>query len=180
MSDSFDFAAATAKEADAYHPPTHDVLPAGNYIVKLAEIENTTSSGGYPMLRIKVENDQGVQWDNLVISPHEFSVAKLLGLIDAAGLERPDATKGEIDATSGKLDDGFVYRLEGKTVGVIVRDEEDNREEYAGQVRPRVKGYVSQSVLSDANTGPLGGTTTTSTPSPSLSNGGASSAPLAF
>jgi hypothetical protein len=154
-----------AKSTEAYHPGTAEVLPKGNYLVTVTDVENTTSSGSYPMLKLTVENDQGRQWDNLVISPNEFSVQKLMGLIDSAGLSRPDATKGEIDPSNGRLSDAYAYQLRNKQVGVIVRDEEDNRPDHFGEVRPRVKGYVDPEVLTAATTGPLGGSTaTTSTP----------------
>jgi len=147
---SFDFGAAVGTDVAAYAPSMHEVLPKGNYVCTVAFIENATSSGGFPMLKITVENEQGRQWDNLVISPNEFSVQKLLGLIDAADVPRPDPEQGEIDAKDGRLTDAYVQRLEGKQVGVVVRDEEDNRPEHAGEVRPRVKGYVAASLVAAA------------------------------
>jgi hypothetical protein len=174
---TFDFGAAISSDTEAYHPSTHDVLPHGNYVVKIAEIENTTSSGGYPMLRITLENEQGRQWDNLVISPAEFSVQKLLGLIDSAEVRRPDATEGEIDTQNGRLSDAYVFMLQGKSVGVIVRDEEDNRPDHAGEVRPRVKGYVRATLLTAATTGPLGGSQSSENHTPQSDQ---SRSPLAF
>jgi hypothetical protein len=151
----FDFGAAVGADAQAYTPPTQDVLPSGNYIVTVTSLENTTSSGGYPMLKLTLDNAQGRQWDNLVISPNEFSVQKLLGLIDAAGIARPDPEAGEISTQDGRLADAYASKLEGKTVGLVVRDEEDNREDHRGEVRPRVKGYVPQDVIAKATQGPL-------------------------
>jgi hypothetical protein len=164
--DIFDFAAATKPDSEitAHHPSTMDVLQKGNYVVTISELQNTESSGGYPMLKLTLDNEQGRQWDNLVISPNEFSVARLLGLVDSAGLSRPDASAGEIDPATGKLDDRYVDKLLGRKVGVIVRDEEDNRPDHFGEVRPRVKGYVAPDVLTDATTGPLGGSTAQSNP----------------
>ena len=160
----FDFAQAT-QDSEVFHPPTQDTLPAGNYVVKITEVTNTTSSGGYPMLKITVDNDQGRQWDNVVISPNQFSVDKLGGLFESAGVSwPPDFTKGEMDSDTGRLDDAYAYQLEGRTVGVIVRDEEDNRPEHAGEFRARVKGYVKADVLTDNTTGPLGGTQSSSPP----------------
>jgi hypothetical protein len=179
MSDTFDFGAATAPDGnvDAFHPSTVEVLPAGNYVVKISELENATSSGGYPMLKIVLDNEQGRQWDNLVISPNEFSVAKLLGLIDSAKLPRPTVETETIDPSNGRLADAYANLLIGKQVGVIVRDEEDNRPDHYGEFRPRVRGYVDPDVLSDATTGPLGGSTAASSPQ---GNGGRTESPLAF
>jgi hypothetical protein len=158
--DIFDFAAVTSGDIEAYHPPTAEVLTKGNYVVKIVDLENTTSSGGYPMLKLTLENEQGRQWDNLVISPNEFSVAKLLGLIDAAKLLRPDVAAGEMSRENGALSDAYAMQLLNRTVGLIVRDEEDNRPDHFGESRPRVKGYVDPAVLSTATTGPLGGSMT--------------------
>jgi hypothetical protein len=152
----FDFGAHVA-DAEAFHPATVEALPKGNYICKITDLENTSSSGGYPMLKITLENESGRQWDNLVISPNEFSVAKLLGLIDAAKLPRPDVAKGEIDPQTGALSEPYAHLLRGQEVGVIVRDEEDNREDHVGEWRPRVRGYVDPGVLTPATTGPMGG-----------------------
>jgi len=156
---TFDFAAAT--QGEAWHPRTQDILKAGNYVVRITEIENTESSGGFPMLKITVEQDMGRQWDNLVISPNEFSVSKLMGLIDSTGVERPNPDTGEIDKDTGRLSDAFVNSMVGREVGIIVRDEEDNRSDHRGEFRARVQGYVQASVLTAATTGPLGGSTST-------------------
>jgi len=155
---SFDFASAVG--GDAYHPPTHPALPKGNYIVTVSELRNETSSGGFPMLKVTLENNEGRQWDNIVISPNEFSIQKLNGFIDSAGVARPDVQKGEMSASDGRLSDTYVDQLAGKTVGIVVRDEEDNRPDHAGEIRARVQGYVNPSILKDATTGPLGGQST--------------------
>lgn len=130
----FDFGAAVGADQEAYHPPERDVAPKGNYRMKIVTQENTTSSGNYPLLKLTLESEAYVQWDNIVISPNEFSVAKLLGLVDSAGLSRPDPAKGEIDPATGKLSDAYTAKLLGREVGVIVR--------HQGEMRPRVKGYI--------------------------------------
>jgi hypothetical protein len=141
---SFDFGAAVAGDdaVEAWHPASLDVLPKGNYVLKITEVDNTRSnnSNAYPMLKLRLESAVGVQWDNVVISPSEFSVQKLLGLIDSAGLARP-VPGTDIDEKDGKLSEAFASKLIGKMVGVIVRDEEDNRPDHIGEFRPRVKGY---------------------------------------
>jgi hypothetical protein len=173
----FDFSAAVSAEAEAYHPSTTEILPKGNYVVKIIEIDNATSSGGYPMIKLTLENELGRQWDNIVISPNEFSVAKLMGLVDACGMKRPNPANGEIDTDNGRLSDVFVYAMLNRTVGIVVRDEEDNREDHQGEFRPRIKGYIAPSVLTSATTGPIAGQTA---PSPRAANGQASRDKLAF
>ena len=179
----FDFGkqVATDSELEAWHPRLQEFLPKGNYVIRITEIENVLSSGGYPMLKIRLESDAGYQFDNLVISPNEFSVSKLLGLIDSAKIPRPDPEKGEIDKESGKLSDAYVNKLIGREVGVIVRDEEDNREDHVGEYRPRVQGYVDPAILTAATTGPLGGSTASPPPrQPAGAGNGGSSSKLAF
>jgi len=171
MSD-FDFGAATTE--DAWHPRLQDTLPKGNWLVKVTEVENETSSGGYPMLKITLETDLGRQWDNLVISPNEFSVGKLFGLTDSAGLPRP-VPDTDMSTQDGRLTDAYVNKLIGKTVGVVVRDEEDNREDHKGEFRPRVQGYVDPKLLTAATTGPMGGST-----SPGNGTTGKTESKLAF
>jgi hypothetical protein len=130
-------------------PRTQDVLVKGNYVTKITAIENATSSGNYPLLRISLECPEGVQWDNLVISPADFSVAKLKGLIVAAKVAPPSAENGEINAQDGRLSDGYIGKLIGRQVGTIVRDEEDNRPDKRGQFRPRVQGYVPPEAITN-------------------------------
>jgi hypothetical protein len=154
--DTFDFGAAVGADTDAYHPSQYEILPKGNWLCAIEEVENETSSGGFPMLKLVLDADEGRQWDNVVISPAEFSIAKLLGLIDATGVARPDPEKGEIDPKDGRLSTGYIGKLIGRKVGVIVRDEEDNREDHAGEWRPRVKGYITPEMLKTASTGALG------------------------
>jgi len=147
---TFDFGTAVKGDVEAFHPHQQDVLTKGNYVLKIIECDKSTSSGLFPMLKLRLENALGVQWDNLVISPNEFSVAKLLGLIEAAGLAPPNPDAGEINPKTGELSDAYAASLVGKDVGTIVRDEEDNRPEHKGEMRPRVKGYVSPSTITGA------------------------------
>jgi hypothetical protein len=170
----FDFSDGL-ENVEAFYPATAEVLPKGNYIVRIHELENVTSSGGYPMLKLVLENEQGRQWDNLVISPNEFSKARLAGLINSAGIPGPSVPE-DMNPQDGRLTDAYTNRLLGRSVGLIVRDEEDNRPEHAGEWRPRVRGYVKPDVLAaSGSTGPLGGSASAS---PSA-NGPASSG-LAF
>jgi hypothetical protein len=162
MSDEIDFG-SMMKTADAYHPPVQDVAPKGNYVFRITELDNTTSSGGFPMLKLRLECDEGVQWDSIVISPNEFAIQKLLGLIEAAGLDRPDPAKKEIDAKTGELSDAYAQKLLGKEVGGLVRDQtarvkDENTGAYyddpTGRQVPRIKGYQTPAKL-NGHTGPM-------------------------
>ena len=128
----FDFGAELGK-AEAFHPSADERLPKGSYWVKIIEFDKATSSGGYPMIKIKVECDQGVQWDNLVISSHEFSLAKIKGLCESAKVAPPSVENGEMDASTGEFSDGYAGKFLGRWTGIVVRDEEDNRPDHRGE-----------------------------------------------
>lgn len=158
----FDFEAAV--KGDAFHPAQLEIAPKGNYVFTIVEVENTRtrSDNHYPMIKLKLECVEGVQWDNLVISPNDFSFAKVLGLTDSAGLDRPEPGK-DLDVTDGALTDAYVDQLMGKQVGGIVRDktEADNRQDsqtYGQDItRPRVQGYVEPSKITAQGPAPSNG-----------------------
>ena len=134
---SFDFEQAFG-QGEAFQPSPRVLLGKGGHVVKITAVENTTSSGLYPMLKLKMENADGYQRDNLVISPKAFSVAKVTGLILSAGLPRPQAGV-DFDPSDGRLSDEYAAKLVGKTVGIVNVMEEDREEK--GKWWPRVKGY---------------------------------------
>lgn len=147
---TFDFGTA-ATFGEAYTPPLADRLPKGNYIGRITELENAASRNGDPMLKLKLENEQGVQWDNLVVIAGndyvELMFSKVLALLDAAGLPRP-VPGTDIDTQTGRLSDEYTNKLLGRQVGFLVRDEPDNRPDHAGESQPKVNGrYVKPEVL---------------------------------
>lgn len=156
---SFDFGAAA--QGDAFHPAQQEIAPKGNYVFTIVEVEGvrTSSSNAYPMIKLRLECPEGVQWDNLVISPNEFSLQKVLGLIDSAGLTRP-VVGTDMDPKDGALSDQYLAKLHAKKVGGIVRDETevDNRPDSRtrGQqiTRPRIKGYVKADALKGVGPAP--------------------------
>jgi hypothetical protein len=144
-SGNFDFASAV-KTGEVFNPSLDEILPKGNYVGRITQCDKGTSSGGYPQLELKLETEQGTSRDWLVISPNEFSVGRLLGLLDGCGLSRPSPEAGEINAQTGELSDVFVSKILGREVGWIVRDEPDRE----GRLRPRVRGYCKPEMIKHA------------------------------
>ena len=140
----FDFENAFAT-TEAYNP-SGGMLRKGKHVVTIKEVNGAgTSSGGYPEIDLRVENGDGYQKDRLYVTPKEFSIAKIMGLIVAAGIRKP--ASADVDVTDGRLSPAYLSLLEGKKVGIVVDDEEDSRgevDERTGKVKmwPRVKGYV--------------------------------------
>lgn len=150
---SFDFGDAVGT-LDAYTPPIEKAVREGNYVMKCVEVENTLTKSDkhYPLLKLKWESVEGAAWENMVISPNEFSVQKLLNLIQSLGLPAP-VPGTDIDPATGKLSDEYANKILGKSAGVLVRDktEKDNRQASPtrGQdiTRPRINGYCTPDKL---------------------------------
>jgi hypothetical protein len=125
------------EQADAWEVQTERILPDGNHIVTIEEANNGRSRNQHPQIELKLANPEGSIRDWLVIT--ESTVGKVVQLAQAAGVDVP----GEDDIQQGlQLKDEWVFRLSGKTVGVVVREEPDNRPDHYGESRPRVQGYV--------------------------------------
>lgn len=140
----FDFTQQFASAAA--HNPAGAFLQRGTHVVTIDKVEGSeTSSGGYPQIDVFVSNGDGRQKDRLYISPREFAIAKIVGLVDAAGIRRPG--EGDVSPTDGRLSPQYLNLLVGKRVSIVVRDEEDRNgeiDERTGQVKmwPRVQGYL--------------------------------------
>lgn len=147
-SGDFDFG-AQMQSGEAWSPPLQEILPKGNYVVKIAEATKGKSSGGFPQIELRLENEQGAIRDWVTISPTEFAISKLLGLIDGTGLRRPKAGT-EVAEQTGELSTPYVESLVGRQVGVVIRDEEDNRPDHAGEMRPRIQGYTTPEQITKA------------------------------
>jgi hypothetical protein len=128
---SFDF-----QNADAWSVSTDTMLPVGNHLVTIQNPVMSETSTGKPQLELKVENELGAIRDWLVITPN--SIGKIVMLYDAAGVERPQ--EGEFNPENGWLTDAAVDRLHGRKVGVVIREEVDNRD--PSKMRRRVMGYT--------------------------------------
>jgi len=128
------------------------LLPIGDHVVTIVNPMAGQSSGGYPQVELRVESEIGSLRDWIVITPS--TIGKIVQVFDAAGVDRPQ--DGEYDTETGALTDACVDRLHNRKVGVVVRDEPDNRD--PTKMRRRVQGYVdAHQITSDipANTAGL-------------------------
>jgi hypothetical protein len=120
------------------------MLPVGSHVVTITDPVMGQASTGNPQIELRVEGDLGSMRDWLVITPN--TIGKVVSVFDAAGIERPQ--DGEFDPDTGVLTDACVDRLHNRKVGVVVREEPDNRE--PGKMRRRIAGYVdAHQLMSD-------------------------------
>lgn len=149
---SFDF-----NPEEKWNVSTESLLPAGNYVCEILEIESgptVKSSGKYPEVRVKLGNDQGVSRDWITISsPQTFG--KFTALVLAVGFDEADWPQPDEDFSTedGTVKQSYSNKLLGKKVGVVIRDETNNR---TGDIRPRVKGYVPASDIKPSDVTPNG------------------------
>jgi hypothetical protein len=146
---------------------TGRMLPDGNHVCTILEIDATqTSRGGYPMIEVKVGNERGDIRDWLVISD-QHTFGKFTSLVLAAGIPTDGYPQPErdFDPSDGRPKQEYAQRLLGRKVGVVVRDEPDNRN--PGQTRPAVKGYKLPGEITDDMPADTRGLPTASAPSAS-------------
>jgi hypothetical protein len=127
--------------AEAWSVSTDDLLPIGNHRCKIESVEDATgkSSPFNPQAIVQLRGANGGIKDWIVY--HDEFLSKIVSIYDAAQIERPQV--GEFDPDNKfRLTQACLNRLVGKEVGVVVREEEDNRPDHAGEMRRRVKGYV--------------------------------------
>lgn len=146
--------------ADAWEVSTDSMLPVGNHVVRITEADDQTAkSSGNPQLHLKLENAGGSIQDWVPYS--ESFLGKVVSVFDACGIERPQ--DGEFDPNDHfRLTAKCIRRVLDKEVGIVVREEEDNRE--PGKMRRRVQGYVPTSRITGEQA-----------PAASVASGGASS-----
>lgn len=137
---TFDF-----ENADTWEVSTATLLGKGNHVCEIRDAMSGRSSGGYPQVELEVFNENGSRKDWLVYGDKGgYGVQKVATLFRMAGAALSNSDVGE----DGLLAQGAVSRLNGKKVGVVVRDEEDRRN--PGQTRLRIKGYVDPSTIDTA------------------------------
>lgn len=126
--------------ADRWDVSLDTMLPVGNHVVKIIQADGgtTRSVNAYPQIELKFEAPTGTIRDWLVY--HSQLLGKVASLYDAAGVTQPQ--EGEYDTEDNcRLTQKCIDRLWGKTIGIVVREEDDNRN--PGQKRRRVQGYVT-------------------------------------
>ena len=129
---------------------TSQLLPKGNHVCEIRAVEAgpNTSTGGHPMVMVRVGNDAGEIRDWLVISsPATFG--KFTALVLAAGVPEAEWPKpGEdFNAESGRVGQAYADKLVGRKVGVVVREDYDNSD--PPKLRPEVAGYVLPAKITD-------------------------------
>jgi len=132
-------------EGDAY-------LRAGDHVVTVAEADGTTtSSGGYPQIELRLENDGGSIRDWIVITPATYG--KIAQVIQAIGAELPDEnqhiSKDDHRIAQAYLDAQWV----GKQVGIIAREEPGYND--PSKMWTKIKGYVSVDKIVPGATPPV-------------------------
>jgi hypothetical protein len=111
----------------------------GSHVVTISSAEGDTSQSGNPMIVFNFEDDTHSIRD--WVGYHPDFLAKIVAVFDAAGVKRPQ--DGEFDPQdSFRLTDKTIARLVGKQLGILVRNEPDNRSDHAGEMRPKVQGYT--------------------------------------
>lgn len=132
------------------------LLPKGDHVCEIREIQagQSTSSGGYPMVVVRVGNEAGELKDWLVISsPATFG--KFTALVLAAGIPEADWPKPDqdFDSSTGRIKQEYADKLQGRKVGVVVREDYDNST--PPKLRPEVAGYTDPTKINGA--GPTAG-----------------------
>lgn len=135
---------------DPWDVSLDSVLPPGNHVVKIVEAEGGTSSGQHPEIRMKMQNAQGVIRDWLQIT--QGTISKVVGLAQAVGIDVPG--DGDYDPETLRVSDEWIYRLVGRQVGVVLREEPAYDKETGRtdptKTRTRVQGYVTPQRIAES------------------------------
>lgn len=140
--------------ADPWEVSTEDMLPIGNHLVTVVEAnDGTAKSSGNPQAELKFENNDGYirAWE----AYHADFLGRIVSLYKSAGIAIPQ--NNEFDPNDNyRLTAACLARLVGHKLGIVVRDEDDNRN--PGQKRRRVMGYVEPGRVGGAANGTTKGT----------------------
>ena len=121
--------------ADPWEVSTDKLLPEGNHVVDIQDAETGTSNNGNFQIVLKFGNADGTIRDWLTVT--ENTVGKVVQLANATGVPLPT----DEDIEDGlKLKQSYVDKFFGKRVGIVIREEVDNRD--VSKTRLRVQGYV--------------------------------------
>ncbi len=131
------------QSTDPWEVSLDTILPPGNHVVKIVEAEGGTSSGGHPEIVMKLQNEHGSIRDWLQIT--QGTISKVVGLAQAVGIPVPG--EGEFDQSTLRIADEWIFRLKGRSVGVVLREEPAYNKETGmndpTKTRTRVQGYVT-------------------------------------
>jgi hypothetical protein len=118
------------------------ILPPGWHDVRVAEVEEGTSTGGHPEARLKMECPEGGIRDWIAVT--KSSLGRVKQILEAFGVEIPSGKFG-MDWTT----------LIGKNVRVFVAEEPKN--DGSGQLRSTVKAYEPSTIPNNGSTQATGG-----------------------
>lgn len=125
---------------------TDQWMPIGNHVATIVYIEaEQPSSGGYPMLEVKTERDDGLIARDWIVISGSKTFGKFTALVLAAGIPADEYPKpgDDFDPVSGKISQGYATKLLRRKVGVIIRARQDKPDQ------GEVKGYVLPSEVTD-------------------------------
>ena len=134
------------QQADPWEVSLDSLLPAGNHIVRIEEATAGESRNKFFQIELRLVNDDGAIRDWMVVT--EASVGKVVALANAAKVNLP-ADTDIIDTAKMSLSDEYLFQFVGKTVGIVVRDEQDFKD--PTQMRPRVQGYVDPTRITQSD-----------------------------
>src|SRR5262245_25257266 len=125
------------QQAEPWETSLDALLGAGNHVVRIEEAVPGESRNGYFQIELRLVNDDGAIRDWMVVT--ENSAGKVVALANAAQIDLP-SDADVVDTAKLSLSEEYLYRFVGRTVGIVVRDEQDFKD--PTQMRPRVQGYV--------------------------------------
>jgi hypothetical protein len=128
---------------EAWETSTDVMLTVGNHVVTIVDPVPGESSAHNPEIQLKVENDKGSMRDWIQIT--DKTVGKVVQLFDAA--KEPPPGEGEFNPDTGALTQACLDRLNGKKVGVVIREEAN--QDPSKPPRSRIKGYVEASRVNE-------------------------------
>jgi hypothetical protein len=135
---SSDWESFDPKAVDPWKVSGTTILPKGNYVVNIDDVEVGRSKNGHPQLVIQLSCDDGEIRDYRVITPASFG--GVLNLAVASGAELTEDEKQHFKDNSGAPPMSWVKRLVGTKVGVVVDEKPKlNDPQY---MRSEVQGYV--------------------------------------
>lgn len=114
------------------------LLGKGNWVTEILSAEKGKSSKGNHQIEIEYGCNEGTIREWLVVTTG--TVGKLLSLSRGTGVNLSNEVKQFVSANNGEVPDNWAKALVGKRVGIIVRDEDDDRN--PGKTRPRVQSHV--------------------------------------
>lgn len=142
---------------EAAEPNTGTMLPVGNHIVRIVEAEENESTNGNPGVALLLENNLGDIRDWRYLSSKSekaaaFTREMIMQLASAAGDRSVTLLRG-VQGIPSQEWSFFIASLKNNQVGIIVREEPNNRAGEPNQpaTRRKVQAYVPPSELNGSD-----------------------------